>query len=163
MRSIAMNPALCGVHKYSSPGLPSPTTRKGPGRTPESFVSSTGAYFFAPAAGALAAPSAAAASVLPFLATSGSVGVAPASPDSRQFALGRSCDYFFADRDDVSHRCVFVVQVLDLVGVRQIAYAQNAVHREFADIDVDVVRNVGRQAFDFNFAQHLVEDSTFGL
>jgi hypothetical protein len=29
MRSMAMNPALCGVHRYSRPGLPSPTIRKG--------------------------------------------------------------------------------------------------------------------------------------
>ena len=61
------------------------------------------------------------------------------------------------------HGGVFVVQVLDLVGVRQVADAEHAVQSEVGDIDVDVVGDVGGQALDFDFAENLVEDAAAGL
>src|ERR1700760_1954575 len=90
MRSMVMNPALCGVQKYSGPGLPKPTTRNGPegglDESPdlapdgagEKLASSAKAYFFAPDSGFL--PASGSASPLPFLATSGSAGVPAAAP-----------------------------------------------------------------------------------
>src|SRR3954454_13713018 len=84
MRSMVMNPALCGVQKYSGPGLPKPTTRNGPDGglgldgAGEKLASSAKAYFFAPDSGFL--PASGSASPLPFLATSGSAPVPAVAP-----------------------------------------------------------------------------------
>ena len=58
---------------------------------------------------------------------------------------------------------VFVIQVLDLLRVRQIADTENAVHGEFAHIDVNVIGNVGGKALDFDFAENLIENAALGL
>ena len=61
------------------------------------------------------------------------------------------------------HGRILGIEVLDLVRVGQIADAQHAVHLQVADIHIDVAGNVGGQALDFDFAQHLVENAAGGL
>jgi hypothetical protein len=43
--------------------------------------------------------------------------------------------------------------------VRQVRNAQHLAEREFADIGINVARDVRRQALDFDFAQHLLHDA----
>ena len=144
--------------------MPNPTTRKGPGNElcnpPDSLASAKGYFFasgfFAAAAGAFApVAGAASASVLPFLATSGSPVVAAAAA---RFDVG-SGRHFFTNRDDVGHCRVFCIQELDGTGVGQILYAQRGPKFQVADVYVDVAGNISWQALDLDFTQYLVQNS----
>ena len=93
---------------------------------------------------------------------------APASPAAgaccrSTFRHFRRCNHFLADVDDVRHGGIFRGHVFDLVRVGQAAYADHLVHAQLAHIHIDVTGNVRRQALDLNFAQHLIENSAFGL
>jgi len=43
--------------------------------------------------------------------------------------------------------------------VRQVDHPQHLAENQFADIGIDVARDVSRQALDFNLAQHLLENA----
>ena len=63
----------------------------------------------------------------------------------------------------MSDGLVFIGKELELVAVRQIDHAQHLAENQFADVDVDVARNVSGQALDFDLAQHLLEDAALRL
>src|ERR1700733_9864707 len=90
------------------------------------------------------------------------------------FGLGRSCarfgsgcvrrsDNFFLHRSDVSDRLIGLADEFELLIFRQVGYAQHFAESEFADVDIDVAWDVAGQALDFNFAQNVFEDATFGF
>ncbi len=47
--------------------------------------------------------------------------------------------------------------------MRQIGDAQHLAESQVADVDLDVAGNVARQAFEFDFAQHLFQNAALLL
>ena len=75
----------------------------------------------------------------------------------------RSGHHFFLHRRNVRHGLVLVRNELDLVRVRQLRNTQHLAKRQVADVGIDVVRNIRRQALDLDFAQHLFHDAALLL
>ena len=168
MRSMAMNPALCGVHRYSETGIAEPHNqeRARPAQLPIS--ASLPPRLTSSLRPRASCPPQPRRSSLPFLATSGSAGV-PAAPGAAAAPAARTSTTSgvatTSSRIETTWATVASsgVQVLDLVGVGQTADAHHLVHSQFAHIHIDVAGNVRRQALDFHFAQHLVQDAALGL
>src|SRR6202041_3103327 len=66
--------------------------------------------------------------------------------------------HFFLDRHHVSYSCTLVGNEFE-VAVRQIGHPDRTVQSQAGDIQVNMARDIARQALDLNLAQHLVENA----
>src|SRR5260370_40760921 len=85
------------------------------------------------------------------------------------FRLGRCRDHCFNSRSlflddrDVSHGRILFTEELDAARVRQIGDADNAVQLEALDIDIEVARNIARQALDLTLAHNMLSEAALRL
>ena len=71
--------------------------------------------------------------------------------------------FLFLHQDDVRHQLVGRVQNGDRGIDHQIAHANVLADHQLADIDIDEIGNVQRQALDIDFPHHELEDSALDL
>ena len=143
---------LCRVPRYFGARIAEPDDRLH--RNPNSAICDLHFFF----SSFLSSFSSSSSSFLPFLMTSGSAVAAGAAA-----RFGRRRHFLGLRHDHVDEHHVGVAERLPLRVGRDVAHADALVQHQLADVDLDVLRNVGRQALDLDLAADELEDAALLL
>src|SRR5262245_18896390 len=157
--SATLNPTLCRVSKYSGSGFPKPTISfKSQSPIPESAIAAAARLLLLLLArGSRRRRSSSLLSFLFLLAFLDDLGFGRRSRGSRGGRFRRRRGFLHLRNDDVHEHHVRLAEGLPLPIHRDVAYANALPDQELRHVDVDALRDVGRQAFELDLTVHEIE------